>query len=240
MSKKLLIVNSLSERQREVLKLIGEVLRERGYAPTVREICQHLRMNSPANVHRHLHVLQDQGFLRMDVQTSRSIVLTEQGVEALGERAEDVRPFVGRKGRKAKSSWRGRTQPRRSQPERPPGLMVVGRIAAGVPLDAIENPERFDLTTEFDPDRHFLLRVKGNSMVEAHITEGDLVVIRQQQTCRDGEIVVAVIDGEATLKRFYRRKDHVLLKPANRTMQSLKVKNVEIRGVMVGVIRKVS
>src|SRR5438093_12917497 len=81
MSKKRLIVNSLSERQREVLKRIGEVLRERGYAPTVREICQQLGMNSPANVHRHLHVLQDQGFLRMDVQTSRSIVLTEQGVE---------------------------------------------------------------------------------------------------------------------------------------------------------------
>ena len=240
MSKKRPVASVLSERQGEVLQLIGEALRERGYAPTVREICQQLGMSSPANVHRHLHVLQDQGFLRMDARTMRSIVLTEDGIAALCLTDEDAEVAKAILRPQARGVRRGRGPSRRLRATQPAGLLVVGRIAAGAPLDAIENSERFDLASAFDPERHFLLRVKGDSMIEAHIADGDMVVIRQQQSCHDGDIVAAVIDGEATLKRFFRRKDHILLKPANSAMQPLKVKNVEVRGVLAGVIRKVS
>jgi repressor LexA len=92
----------------------------------------------------------------------------------------------------------------------------------------------------YDPDRHFGLRVKGESMIEALIGDGDIAIIRRQETCRDGEIVAAIIDGEATLKRFFRRKDHVLLKPENSRFKPIKVKEVEIRGVLVGVLRRYS
>ena len=118
------------------------------------------------------------------------------------------------------------------------GLMIWGRIAAGPLAEAIDDVELFDLGEEYDPDTHRGLRVKGNSMVEAHILDGDIAVIRLQETCNDGEIVAAVVDGEATLKRLIRRKDHVLLKPENKRMKPIRVPEVEIRGVLVGLIRR--
>lgn len=124
-----------------------------------------------------------------------------------------------------------------------PGLAVIGTIAAGRPMEAIESvepDERIDLGEAFDAERHFGLLVKGDSMIEAHIADGDIAIIRRQETCRDGEIVAAVIDGEATLKRFFRRKDHVLLKPENSQFKPLRVREVEIRGVLVGMLRRYS
>jgi repressor LexA len=156
----------------------------------------------------------------MESQTSRSLQLTSKAVELFEETIRSSRSKSGVE----------------REPSR--GLVVVGRIAAGVPIDAIEDHERFDLANAFDPDQHFLLRVKGDSMIDAHIADGDLVVIRKQETCENGEVVAAVIDGEATLKRFYRRKNHVELQPANQRLKSLRVKSVEIRGVVVGVIRQ--
>ena len=123
------------------------------------------------------------------------------------------------------------------------GLAILGTIAAGQPMEAIESvdpDERIDLGDAYDVDRHFGLRVKGDSMIDALIANGDIAIIRKQETCRDGEIVAAVIDGEATLKRFFRRKDHVLLKPENSRFKPLKVRDVEIRGVLVGVLRRYS
>lgn len=123
------------------------------------------------------------------------------------------------------------------------GLSILGSIAAGQPIEAIEHSEpdeQIDLGEAYDPDQHFGLRVKGESMIEALIGDGDIAIIRRQETCRDGEIVAAVVDGEATLKRFFRRKDHVLLKPENSRFKPLKVKEVEIRGVLVGVLRRYS
>lgn len=126
---------------------------------------------------------------------------------------------------------------------KPPGLAVLGTIAAGQPIEAIEATEpdeRIDLGDAYDSDRHFGLRVKGDSMIEALIGDGDIAIIRRQQTCRDGEIVAAVIDGEATLKRFFREKGAVVLKPENSRYKPIKVKEVEIRGVLVGVLRRYS
>jgi repressor LexA len=120
----------------------------------------------------------------------------------------------------------------------PRGLLLLGQIAAGPLTDAIENPEFFDLGEAYDSDRHRGLRVRGDSMIEAHILDGDIAVIRLQSTCHDNEIVAALCEGEATLKRLVRRKDHILLKPENKTMKPIRVSNVEILGVMVGLIRK--
>lgn len=121
------------------------------------------------------------------------------------------------------------------------GLAILGRIAAGRPTEAIETDDvddRVDLGDAYDPERHFGLRVQGESMIDALIGDGDIAIIRRQETCEDGEIVAAVIDGEATLKRFFRRKDHVLLKAENARFKPLKVRDVEIRGVLVGVLRR--
>lgn len=121
------------------------------------------------------------------------------------------------------------------------GIPILGHIAAGRPIEAIETTdidEHVDLGDAYDPEQHFGLIVKGDSMIEAHIVEGDIAVIRRQQTCHDGDIVAAVIDGEATLKRFFRRQDHVLLKPENARFKPIRVRDVEIRGVLVGLLRR--
>lgn len=123
----------------------------------------------------------------------------------------------------------------KAQPRR--GLVIWGRIAAGPLSEAVDDEELFDLE-EYSPETHRGLRVRGESMIEAHILDGDIAVIRLQPTCRDGDIVAAVVDGEATLKRFFRKKDHILLQPENRRMEPIRVTEVEIRGVMVGLIRR--
>ena len=120
----------------------------------------------------------------------------------------------------------------------PRGLMLLGQIAAGPLTEAIENPEFFELGEAYDSKRHRGLRVRGDSMIEAHILDGDIAVIRLQPTCHDNEIVAAICDGQATLKRFVRRKDHILLKPENKKLKPIRVTEVEILGIMVGLIRE--
>ena len=118
-------------------------------------------------------------------------------------------------------------------------LPLAGRIAAGSPLLAEEQRELVDFSSLFDSDDHFCLTVTGESMIEAQIAEGDFVVVRRQSTARDGDIVVALVDGEeATLKRYYRESNRVRLEPANSTMQPIYSNNVDILGIVVGVIRK--
>lgn len=123
------------------------------------------------------------------------------------------------------------------------GLPLAGVIAAGSPIEAVEEIERFDLAGTYDPANHFMLKVRGDSMIEDHIDDGDLIVVRKQSTCRDGDTVVALIDGEnATLKRFYREDNQVRLQPANRKLDPIYVAKdrVSIDGVMVGMVRQVA
>jgi repressor LexA len=122
------------------------------------------------------------------------------------------------------------------------GLPLAGIIAAGSPIQAVEDVERFDLGHMYDPATHFMLRVRGDSMIEDHIDDGDLIIVRRQTTCRDGDTVVALVDGDsATLKRFYREDDgRVRLQPANETLEPIFATEVDIQGVVVGVIRPVS
>jgi repressor LexA len=126
-----------------------------------------------------------------------------------------------------------------SEPLTRMSLPLAGRIAAGSPLEAVEQREQVDFSGLFDGDRQFCLRVAGQSMIEAQIADGDFVVVRKQSTCRDGEIVVALVNGEdATLKRFYKEPHRVRLEPANSTMQPIYATQVEILGVVTGVIRR--
>jgi repressor LexA len=122
------------------------------------------------------------------------------------------------------------------------GLPLAGIIAAGSPIQAVEDVERFDLGHMYDPATHFMLRVRGDSMIEDHIDDGDLIIVRRQTTCRDGDTVVALVDGDsATLKRFYREDDgRIRLQPANETLEPIFTTNVDIKGVVVGVIRPVN
>ncbi len=129
--------------------------------------------------------------------------------------------------------------PRVEFPDEPAGLRIVGTIAAGAPIEAIENPETLDLGSLFDtPHGAFVLKVRGDSMVDDHIRDGDYVVVEQRQTANDGETVVALLEeGEATLKRFYREKDGIRLQPANPAFQPIRVRDARIQGVVIGVIR---
>lgn len=118
-------------------------------------------------------------------------------------------------------------------------LPLAGQIAAGSPLLAEEQDERVDFASLFDPEDHFCLRVKGNSMIEDQIADGDYVVVRRQPTCHDGEIAVALVEGQdATLKRFYRERNRIRLEPANSSMKPIYSEDVQVLGVVVGVIRR--
>ncbi len=119
---------------------------------------------------------------------------------------------------------------------------VLGNIAAGVPIEAIENVETFDLSKQFDPHTHFLLKVRGDSMILDGINDGDLAIVRHSRTARTGDTVVAVVDGEATLKRFKKNRQTVVLIPANDTLSPRKypADAVEIRGILAGVIRLIA
>ncbi len=124
------------------------------------------------------------------------------------------------------------------EPQKRMALPLVGQIAAGNPILAVEQDERIDFSNLFDNEEHYCLRVKGDSMIEDQIADGDFVIIRKQSTCRDGEIVVALVDGqEATLKRLYRENKRVRLQPANSSMSPIYVDRVDVLGVVVGVIR---
>jgi repressor LexA len=209
------VVRRLSDRQRNILKYIEEYLEERGYPPSIREIGDRVGISSTSVVDYNLRALERDGHIRRDREVSR-------GLELVG----------------------GQRGPRLAVP-RLLRVPVVGRIAAGVPIEAIEDPtDVIEFTPGTVPDGCYALRVKGTSMIEDHIDDGDLVVVKPQPTADNGEIVVAVVsdmspNGGATLKRFYRQGDHVRLQPRNSEMQPIIVPadQVEIRGKVVKLVR---
>ena len=204
----------LSERQKNILKYIEDYVEERGYPPSIREIGDKVGISSTSVVDYNLRVLEREGRIRRDREVSR-------GLELVGaQRGKTAGPRVVR-------------------------IPIVGRIAAGVPIEAIEDP---DETVEFPvgsvPDDCFALRVRGTSMIEDHIDDGDVVVVRPQPRVENGEIAVAIVNdvtvnGGATLKRIYHEGTMVRLQPRNPEMQPLVVPadQVEIRGKVVKLVR---
>jgi repressor LexA len=204
----------LSDRQKNILKYIEAYVDERGYPPSIREIGDRVGISSTSVVDYNLKVLERDGYIRRDREVSRGLELV------------------------------GNTKGRQAQP-RLVRVPVVGRIAAGAPIEAIEDPsDVVELPVGSVPDGCFALRVRGTSMIDDHIEDGDVVVIRPQQNVDDGDIAVAIVNdvtenGGATLKRFYREGDRVRLQPRNPTMQPIIVPldQVEVRGKVVKLLR---
>jgi len=202
----------LTRRQKQLLDFIGEHIRAHDYAPSIEEICSRFGLRSTATVHKHLSNLQAKGLIRRTSNRSRSIELCRART-----------PF---------SSTPGAVT-----------VPLLGRIAAGRPIEAIQYPEEIELPESMVAGKEtYVLRVVGDSMIDEQIRDGDYVLVERAETARDGQIVVALLDGEeATLKRFYRQADgSVRLQPANVNLSPIILSQGELRiqGVVIGVLRK--
>ena len=205
---------TLTKRQKEVLDFLVSFTNKHGYSPSFEEIARALRLTSLATVHKHISTLERKGFVRRGYNQSRSIEVTQLPKPVREQLLE------------------------RQTLELP----LHGRIAAGRPLEAIEDRATFSLGEFAHAGSSFVLQVKGNSMIEDHIMDGDFIVVEPSQLANAGEIVVALVGGEeATLKRFYREPGgKIRLQPANSEMQPivLPAAQVQIQGRVVGVLRK--
>ena len=210
----------LTKRQQEIFDFIKSYSAKHGYPPTVRDIGKAVGLASSSTVHAHLANLEKLGLLRRDPSKPRAIELLDRAT---------------RTRRAAVSSAIGRVVP-------PGGLPVVGSVAAGQPILAEENIEEYVTVPPAagGEDGDYVLRVRGDSMIDAGILEGDYVVVRPQDDAGDGEIIVALVGEEATVKRFFRETDHVRLQPENQTMEPIRSKDVRVLGRVVGLFRSVS
>lgn len=199
----------LSSRQKQILSYIKDTLRAKGYPPSVREIGEAVGLSSSSTVHSHLAKLEEFGFIRRDPTKPRAIDVLDE------------------------TPWRQKAMT---------PVPLVGRVTAGQPILAVENiEETYSLPTELvGSDSVFMLAVQGDSMINAGILDGDYVLVRDQDTARNGEIVVAMVgDDEATVKRFFRERDHIRLQPENDLLEPIRSREVSILGKVVGVFRKI-
>jgi repressor LexA len=204
----------LTARQREILDFIRAEIHRRGFPPSVREIGEAVGLSSSSTVHSHLAALEAKGLLRRDPSKPRALEVLDYRDT---ERAIDY--------------------------ERVQAVPLVGSVAAGAPILAAENIEAtLPLPASFAGEETFILRVKGESMIEAGILDGDFVVVRQQKTANNGEIVVAMLDEEATVKRFFREGDRIRLQPENSTMEPIYADrhvDFSILGKVVALFRRI-
>ena len=209
----------LTKRQQEIFDFIKSYSARTGYPPTVRDIGKAVGLASSSTVHAHLANLEKAGLLRRDPSKPRALELLDRAVAGARDTAESaVRSVVG-----------------------PVGLPVVGQVAAGTPVLAEENIEEYVPVPPMagGEEGEYVLRVKGDSMVDAGILEGDYVVVRTQDTAGDGEIVVALVGEEATVKRFFREADHIRLQPENARLEPIRSPDVRVLGRVVGLFRTV-
>jgi repressor LexA len=201
----------LTKRQQEIFDFIKRYSAKYGYPPTVRDIGKAVGLASSSTVHAHLANLEKIGLLRRDPTKPRAI-------EMLDRAAAGVRGFVN------------------------PGLPLVGQVAAGQPVLAEENIEEYVQTPSFagGESGEYLLRVRGDSMKNVGILDGDVVVVHTQDVANNGEIVVALVGEEATVKRFYRESDHVRLQPENEAIEPIRSQDVRVMGKVVGLMRSLA
>ncbi len=216
-------MSQLKEREQKILSYMKEEIRTKGYPPTVREICAALGIKSTSTAHKDIESLVKQGYLVKDPSKPRALMVVD--------------PVSGRQGNGA-GQENGISQLRDDVIDIP----VVGRVAAGTPILAEQNIEdTFPLPARYaSSGTNFMLRVHGESMIEAGIMDGDLILVQQSETASNGEIVVAMIDGfesEATVKTFYKENGHIRLQPENSSMSPIIVKDVRILGKVKGVFR---
>jgi repressor LexA len=203
----------LTKRQQEIFDFIGKYSAKYGYPPTVRDIGKAVGLASSSTVHAHLANLEKIGLLRRDPSKPRAIELLDR---AVGSAVDSVRNIV-----------------------RPESLPLLGSVAAGQPILAEENVEEYVPVPSLagGSDGDYLLRIRGESMKNAGIVEDDLVVVHQQDTAQQGDIVVALLGEEATVKRYFRESDHIRLQPENETMEPIRSKEVKVLGRVVGLLR---
>lgn len=203
----------LSKRQQDILDFIKEEVKKKGYPPSVREIGEAVGLASSSTVHGHLARLEIKGYIRRDPTKPRAIEILDMEKTASMPTSNVVH------------------------------VPVVGKVTAGHPITAIENVEEFfPLPERLVPadEQVFMLEVMGDSMIEAGILDGDYVIVRQQKTANNGDIVVAMTEeDEATVKRFFKEKDHIRLQPENSTMEPIILRNISILGKVIGVYRQI-
>ena len=216
-------MDRLKEREQKILNFMKNEIKTKGYPPTVREICTALGIKSTSTVHKDIASLVDQGFLKKDPSKPRALMVVDpEAASAPAPSADAYEHNVAER-------------------EDIVDIPIVGRVAAGTPILAEQNVEdTFPVPSRYANGNNFMLRVRGESMINVGIMDGDLILVEQQQTARNGEIVVAMIDGfesEATVKTFYHEGDHIRLQPENDTMSPIIVKDVKVLGKVKGVFR---
>jgi len=200
----------LTKRQQEILDYIRAEIHRCGYPPSVREIGEAVGLSSSSTVHSHLAALESKGFLRRDPSKPRALEVFDYRETERGIDFGSVR-----------------------------AVPLVGQVAAGQPILAAENIEQtMSLPAEMADDATFILRVRGDSMIDAGIFDGDFVVVRQQPDANNGDIVVAMIEDEATVKTFYRESDRIRLQPENPTMDPIYARDVTVLGKVVALFRR--
>ena len=197
----------ISKKQEEILNYIKNEILERGFPPAVREICQAVGLKSTSSVHSHLESLERNGYIRRDPTKPRAIEILDESFNMI--RREMV------------------------------NVPIIGTVAAGQPILAEQNIEGyFPIPTEYMPNKQsFMLQVKGESMINAGIFDGDKVLVKQQATAENGDIVVALVDDSATVKTYYKENGHYRLQPENDSMDPIIVDKCEILGKVFGVFR---
>lgn len=202
-----------TDKQQRVLDYVKKQIKEEGYAPSVREICKALDLKSTSTVHGYLSRLKKKGLIAKDDMKSRTIRLVD-------EDGKSQKPFFTSK--------------------EMVDVPIVGKVTAGMPILAVENVEdSFPLPLDFaGTSETFMLKVKGESMIDAGILDGDFILVKKQDNAQNGDIVVALIEDEATVKKFYKEKGHIRLQPQNQFMQPIIVPTCSILGKVVGVFRK--
>lgn len=206
-------MEKLTSKQEKILDTIKKFIAERGYSPTIRELCALCNLNSTATMFVHLKNLTQKGYINQTGSKFRTIELVVPNEYDKKNNNDNV-----------------------------VSVPLLGKVAAGNPIEAIENPdEYFSLPKEFIPMNHevFTLKVSGDSMINVGIFDGDIVIVEKNRTANNGEIVVAMTDeNEVTLKRFYKEKDHIRLQPENDYLEPIILKNVTILGKAIGLYRK--
>ena len=198
----------ISPKQLEILEYIKSEILNRGYPPAVREICEAVHLKSTSSVHSHLETLEKNGYIRRDPTKPRAIEIVDDDFNLV--RREIV------------------------------NVPLIGNVAAGEPIFAEQNIERYFplLADDMPSGEAFMLKVKGESMINVGIYDGDHIIVHKQNTARNGDLVVALVDDSATVKTFYKEKGHFRLQPENDTMEPIIVNEVEILGTVAGLYRR--
>ena len=198
---------TLTAKQEQILNCIKQSLKDKGYPPSVRELCLAVGLSSTSTVHSHLNTLEKKGYIRRDPSKPRTIEVLDEEVNWISEHVS--------------------------------AIPVLGKVTAGAPILAVENIEEyFPLPKQLTRhDETFMLNVRGTSMINAGIYDGDQIIVRKQDSANNGEIVVALIGDEVTVKRFFKEKDRVRLQPENDSMDPIYCEDVHILGKVIGLIR---